>query len=295
MGNFCTQCGRPLQEGEVCNCTAQAAPNPAPAAPNPAPAAPNPAPAAPTPTPVAPNPVTPPPAAPTPAPAPAPTPVQAAPSQSSREIKQGFENLVTALKTVWKNPAEAASALAKKESWLAALILIAAQALFSGLFALTNYGVGLKHDSAISLVISFFFTFFFSIALSAAAMGMYLGIGKAAKAGITFKSALATASIRCFVCLPLTFIGLLLGMASVQIGMFFFFLGEIIAAFLSILAVEKNLEVNANRAFLIVGSTYVVLYILFVIFAALFNAVMPTEVFTFVEGSSYSGWSDWFN
>ena len=52
---------------------------------------------------------------------------------------------------------------------------------------------------------------------------------------------------------------------------------------------------NANRAFLIVGSTYVVLYILFVLFAALFNAVMPTEVFTFVEGSSYSGWSDWFN
>ena len=121
MGNFCTQCGRPLQEGEVCNCTAQAAPNPTPAAP--------------TPTPVAPNPVTPPQAAPTPAPAPTPTPVQAAPSQSSREIKQGFENLVTALKTVWKNPAEAASALAKKESWLAALILIAAQALFSGLFA----------------------------------------------------------------------------------------------------------------------------------------------------------------
>lgn len=266
MGNFCTQCGRPLQEGEVCNCTAQAAPNPTPAAP--------------TPTPVAPNPVTPP---------------QAAPSQSSREIKQGFENLVTALKTVWKNPAEAASALAKKESWLAALILIAAQALFSGLFALTNYGVGLEHNSAISLVISFFFTFFFSIALSAAAMGMYLGIGKAVKANVTFKSALATASIRCFVCLPLTFIGLLLGMASVQIGMFFFFLGEIIAAFLSILAVEKNFEVNANRAFLIVGSTYVVLYILFVIFAALFNAVMPTEVFTFVEGSSYSGWSDWFN
>lgn len=254
MGNFCTQCGRPLQEGEVCNCTAQAAPNPAPAAPNPAPAAP-------TPTPVAPNPVTPPPVAPTPAPAPAPTPVQAAPSQSSREIKQGFENLGTALKTIWKNPAEAVSALAKKESWLAALILIAAQALFSGLFALTNYGVGLEHNSAISLVISFFFTFFFSIALSAAAMGMYLGIGKAVKANVTFKSALATASIRCFVCLPLTFIGLLLGMASVQIGMFFFFLGEIIAAFLSILTVEKNFEVNANRAFLIVGGTYVVLYI----------------------------------
>ena len=76
MGNFCTQCGRPLQEGEVCNCTAQAAPNPAP------------------------------------------TPVQAAPSQSSREIKQGFENLVTALKTIWKNPAEAVSALAKKRAGL---------------------------------------------------------------------------------------------------------------------------------------------------------------------------------
>lgn len=65
------------------------------------------------------------------------------------------------------------------------MILIAAQALFSGLFALTNYGVGLEHNSAISLVISFFFTFFFSIALSAAAMGMYLGIGKAVKANVT--------------------------------------------------------------------------------------------------------------
>lgn len=85
MGNFCTQCGRPLQEGEVCNCTAQAAPNPAPAAP--------------TPTPVAPNPV---------------TPVQAAPSQSSREIKQGFENLVTALKTVWKNPGRSRFCSCKK-------------------------------------------------------------------------------------------------------------------------------------------------------------------------------------
>mgnify|MGYP006967896641 CR=1 FL=1 len=42
MGNFCPQCGRPLQEGEVCNCTAQAAPNPAPAAPTPTPVAPNP-------------------------------------------------------------------------------------------------------------------------------------------------------------------------------------------------------------------------------------------------------------
>lgn len=90
-----------------------------------------------------------------------------------------LENFGYRVETIWKNPAEAVSALAKKESWLAALILIAAQALFSGLFALTNYGVGLEHNSAISLVISFFFTFFFSIALSAAAMGMYLGIGKA--------------------------------------------------------------------------------------------------------------------
>lgn len=281
MGNFCTKCGRPLQEGEICNCTGQQTPNPAPV----------------NQTPVTPNPVTPPSAAPTPsAPTPvAPTPVQTAPSKSSLEIKQGFQNLVSALKTIWTNPSEAASLLAKKESWLPALILIAAQALFSGLFALTNYGIGLEHDDAVSLVISFFFTFFFSIALSAAAMGMYFGIGKAVKAEVCFKSSLATASIRCFVCLPFTLIGLLLGIFSIEAGMFFFFFGEVIAAFLSILAVEKNYNVNANRAFLIVGSTYIVLYILFMIFAALFNAVNPTDIFTFVEGSSYSRFTDWFN
>lgn len=284
MGNFCTQCGRPLQEGEVCNCTQQnaeqqAAPQPTPqpaqqAAPQPAPA-PQPAQQA--------------------APQPAPAAYQQAPqqpmppSQTAMEVKNGFNNLVTALKTIWTNPANAASALAHKDSWLPALILIVAQALFSGLFALTNFSVGMGADDLQFLVIAFFFTFFSSLALAAAAMGMYLAMGKATKAEVTFKSALATTSIRCFVCIPLTFIGMFLGMANVGIGLFFFILGEIIAILLTILAVQETYKLNANRAFVVVGSTYVVIFVLFFIAVAIYCGINLSSMFGY-SSLYHSSW-----
>lgn len=248
MGNFCTQCGRPLQEGEVCNCTQQnQTSQPAQAAPAPSPAT---------------------------------------PSQASIEIKNGFCNLVTALKTVWTNPVKAASALAHKDSWLPAILLIAAQALFSGLFALTSFGVGLELDKAEFLLIAFFFTFFSSLALSAAGMGMYLAMGKAVKGEVSFKAALSTASIRCFVCLPLTFLAMLLSMANVGIGLMLFFIGEIIAILLTMLAVQENYKLSANRTFIVVGSTYLVIFILFIIAVSIYCSVNLMGMF----GRSYYYW-----
>lgn len=271
MGNFCTQCGRPLQEGEVCNCTQQnQAPQPAPApAPQPAPEA-----------------------AVQPAPAPAPQTYQQVPpqpvnpSQTSIEIKNGFNNLITALKTIWTNPAKAASALAEKDCWLPAILLIAAQALFSGLFALTSFGVGLDIDKAEFLLVAFFFTFVSSLALSAAGMGMYLAMGKAVKGDVSFKAALSTASIRCFVCLPLTFLGLLLSMANVGIGLLFFFIGEILAILLTVMAVQENYKLSANRTFIVVGATYLTIFILFVIAASIYCSVNLMGIF----GRSYYYW-----
>lgn len=283
MGNFCTQCGRPLQEGEVCNCTQQnvaqeAAPQPAPqqtqqATPQPAPqqtqqqAAPQPAPTAYQQAPYQPMP----------------------PSQSAIEVKNGFLNFATAIKSICINPAKAASALAQKDSWLPALLLIIAQALFSGLFALTNFGVGLGADGLEFLAIAFVFTFFSSLALAAASMGMYLGMGKATKGAVTFKSALATTSIRCFVCIPLTFIGMFLGMINVGIGLFFFILGEIIAILLTILGVQETYKLNANRAFIVVGSAYIVIFVLFCIAAAIYCNINLTSMF-----GGYSSRSFWY-
>ncbi len=272
MGNFCTQCGRPLQEGEVCNCTQQTSP-----------VSDTTQQVAPPPSPVAYQQV---------------PPQPIVPSQSAIEVKQGFNNLLTALKKIWVNPTQAASALAQKDSWLPALILIVAQALFTACFALTNFGVGLGLDDGGFLALSFFYMFLSSLALSAAAMGMFLGIGKAVKGNVSFKSALATASIRCFICLPFTLFGLLIGMANIEIGLFFFFFGEIIAGFLTILAVQENYKINTNRAFLVVCSTYLVLFILFVIATALFNAVSPETIYSFHSTrdlySSYN-WSDLFD
>lgn len=247
MGNFCTNCGRPLQEGEVCNCTQQNTAGQA-----------------------------------------APQPI--APDQTANEISRGFANLVTALKCIWTNPAKATAALAHSDSWLPALILIAAQALFSAFFALTNFGVGIGADGLEFLVGTFFFTFFSSLVLAGASMGMYLGIGKAVKGEVTLKSALATTSIRCFVCLPLTFIGMLLGMANVGMGLFLFLLGEIVAILLSMLAVQETFKLNPNRTFIVVGSTYLAIFILFVMAVSIFCGINLASVFGY---SSFYG-SSWY-
>lgn len=238
MGNFCTNCGRELQEGEVCNCTTQATTS--------------------EPTPAV-----------QPAPAPAPTPV--APNPAAVEVKQGFTNFTTVLKTIWTNPSQAVCAMSEKESWLPALILMAAQALLISISSLLCGIVFMEIDTLFYLFVLFLFPFFGSLCLSATMMGMLLALGKATKGTVTFKSALSAASVRCLVGVPFTFLAMFFGMASGMAALFLLGFGEIIAMFLTFMAVMKQFRLNINRTFLTVCGSYLTLFILLLFLVVIFE------------------------
>ncbi|MCH5251533.1 MAG: hypothetical protein J1F22_01050 [Lachnospiraceae bacterium] len=264
MGNFCTNCGRPLEEGEVCNCTQTTETQPAPE---------------------------------TPEAASQPQPQPVAPSQSATELKSGFQNLLTAIKTIFKNPEETANTLGKEENWLTAIILIAAQAVLSGLFALATTGISLAILSfrAGDLAVVFFFTFICSLLLSAAMFGLYLGLGKAVKGQSTPKSALAVIGTRCFFTAPLTVIAILLTMLNVVLGIIFFTAGEFFALLLIFMTIQKSFAISANKAFLIVGLTAVIIFIVFIImFFVYCNFNMADLLFGGFSSSFGSGFSSYY-
>lgn len=235
MSNFCTQCGRELQEGEVCNCMAQNQT-----------------------------------AQPTPVVQPAPAPITSA---ATLETKQGFTNFITMLKTIWTNPAKAVSAMSADESWLPAIILMGAQAFLTGLASLLCSIVYLEIDKIFYLAVTFLFPFFCSLFLSAALMGMLLALSKATKGDVTFKSALSAASIRCFVGIPFTFLAMLFGMANGMVALFFLGLGEIIALFLTYMVATERFKLNANRSFLTVCGAYLTLFVMLFLMVVIFEGV----------------------
>lgn len=258
MGNFCTNCGRELQEGEVCNCTQNTATQPqaeATAQPQPEP---------------------------TVQPQQEPVIQPKTPSQTGADVAAGFQNLFGALKQIFKNPQEAAVTLAKSENWLTAIILIAVQAVLSGLFALATTGIGLGFLSykAADLAIVFFFTFVCSLILSAAMMGILLGLGKAVKGNVNIKSALALTGIRSFIIIPLTVVAILFTMLNAVLGLILFTIGEFFAILMIFMAIQESLGISANKALLVVGTTFVIMFILFMIMFTVYCNVNATDLLT---------------
>lgn len=109
---FCTKCGRPLQDGEVCTCQQQAAPQPQMTAPQPQMTAPQPQMTAPQPQMAAPQPQL----------------QQAAPRPAGPNIGTELGNLVKGLFT---SPVEAIAAYTAKANIVLVAILIGAQAIVS--------------------------------------------------------------------------------------------------------------------------------------------------------------------
>lgn len=272
MGNFCTNCGRELQEGETCNCqeTINTQPEVTPAEPVQE-AAPQPAPA--------------------PQPTPAPTP--ATPSQTSLDVNNGFKNLVSAITGIFKNPEGVAETLSKKENWLVAIILVAIQALFSGIFSLATVcvGMGMSFIPFANIFVMFIVTFIGSIFISAALMGMTLGLGKAFKGTGDIKSALAVTGVRCFITIPFTLVSIIFTMLNTGFGLFFFIVGEIFAIMMLFMAIQKGFALSANRAFAIVGITYVVMLI---VFAIIFIIYINSQGTSLLMGSMFGGMDSLF-
>ena len=112
MGNFCTKCGRPLADGEVCNCQATPQINPGQVAPMPQ--------AAPAPQ-----------GQPQMAPQGQPYMQQKAPSQFDAVMK----DTLAAFVDIMKAPVTKGQELVKGEKFIVSVIYIVLQALLSTIFA----------------------------------------------------------------------------------------------------------------------------------------------------------------
>ena len=252
MGNFCTKCGRPLAEGEICNCQSQSAPQPQQTT-------------TPPPQPMAPP--------------------------KENIVKKGFQNMWEALKTLFKNPAEAAAVLAKEENWLVAIILSGVQALFMGLLALAYTGRHL-HANSLSMLLAFLSAFIISLALSAILMGASFGMGKALKGTLSFRKSLSLMGIRSFVLLPFTLLGLILGLIHIVPVIILCLLAELLTVLFLFIVLPDSFQLSVNRAFVVILTTFAVMILFGVAYRYSGSSYSPTP-FNYNYSRDYDSSKNW--
>ena len=207
MGNFCTKCGRPLADGEVCNCQATPQINPGQVAPMPQ-AAPAPAPQG----------------QPQMAPQGQPYMQQKAPSQFDAVMK----DTLAAFVDIMKAPVTKGQELVKGEKFIVSVIYIVLQALLSTIFAMvaTVKFMGDYADGGMYAKI-FFGTFFGSVLFSAMLFGVVMAANAICKNPISVKSALCVVGNRSIVLCPVILLSAILVLIAPSWGICLFFLASL--------------------------------------------------------------------
>ena len=205
MGNFCTKCGRPLADGEVCNCQATPQINPGQVAPMPQ--------AAPAPQ-----------GQPQMAPQGQPYMQQKAPSQFDAVMK----DTLAAFVDIMKAPVTKGQELVKGEKFIVSVIYIVLQALLSTIFA-TLATVKFMGDGAeaTTYVKVFFGTFFGSVLFSAMLFGVVMAANAICKNPISVKSALCVVGNRSIVLCPVILLSVILVLIASSWGIGLFFLASL--------------------------------------------------------------------
>lgn len=228
MSKFCVYCGKELEEGATCDCPqSQAAAQTATTQ-----------------------------AVAQAAPAQAPTqPVSVAPNPAVQAIGGAFKSLLTIL----NKPLETMTAYVKKENFIAAIILIVAQAIVGGFFSLAVAG------EMVDGVKSFFMTFGFSLLLTVVMYGALFLFALIFKAKPDALNMLCVVSVRSAIIIPFVLIGLLLGLANMGIGLGLFFIGEIFAFVYVVLALKEATKLQDHIAMFVVAFASVVVVIVYAI------------------------------
>ena len=234
MAKFCTYCGKQLEDGEVCSCTTQTA-----QAPNQQPAQ-----AAPTmqqqTTPYA------------------QAPTQYAPNPTAQAIGSGFKSLLT----IVNKPMETLSSFVNAANFIVALILIGAQALVAGFFTLAAMS---DLGEMINLGKMFFLTLLFSLVLSAVLYGSLFLFTIIFKGKTDAKTLLTVVAIRSVIVIPFMVLGLLLGFASIGLGIGLFLLGEVFAFSYLYHALKVATGLPDNKLMFIIPLAIVVVVIVYAI------------------------------
>lgn len=234
MAKFCTMCGKPLEEGEICSCqlsnqTAQAPqqeilPQQMPAG----------------------------------QPAAQPT-VQINVDNASNYIKKVF----TYFKKIFCAPATDGAMFAVSQDKNTAFGILGAQAIFSALFALiatSKVGSLLKMVSSVKMpyVRIFIVTLLASFALSCAYAGILLGISILFKNKISFSAALCATATRSIALVPVTIAAIVLVFINFGYGIILFYLGNLAGLCYLVITFPITSQENKNKvAFIVFISTVI--------------------------------------
>jgi hypothetical protein len=268
MANFCTKCGAPLEEGQICPCqqTAQSAPTPVvtpqqPVNPIPAQATPN-------------------------------TFYQ--PPVASSNPFSGFGELI---KNIFTSPADAIAKYANDEgNFLGSIIIAAIQAfsvaLFSLLFVLFSAGKlssAFGDDAAVELIKLFFITFIGSALIMAAYFGILLLLTVIFQGKPDPKKALNCISLRSIVVIPFMVLGIISAIFSSVLAFGCFIFCEFVALIFVYIGMRASSGVSENKNFWIMAIAAILLVIVFyIVVRILSNAISIEKLISMVLFSNIS-------
>lgn len=189
---------------------------------------------------------------------------------------------------IFKAPAQSGRQYVAKADMVVSLVLIALQAVVAGLFGLICI---IKLNSAISSVTSlfsysvskvyklsgvkgFFITLLFSIIFSALFALIFFVAGKIVKSDISFNKALAITSIRSAAVIPFMLAGCIIGLMNIGLGMGIFYLGNVLAICFIYAAMTGLCEEN-KLSYVVVAATLVFLIITVLIMGKAVMLYMP--------------------
>lgn len=260
MAKFCTYCGKPLEDGTICDCeqskAAQAGSQGTPA---------QPAQSVPQGTPASPY---------------SQTPVYSAPNPAVQSIGTAFKSLLT----IVNKPLETLQNFVKGENFIAALILIGAQALIAAFFTLASLS---SLGDVVNLGKMFGLTLLFSLVLSAVLYGSLFLFTIIFKGKIDAKTLLSVVAVRSVIVIPFMVLGLLIGFASSGIGILLFFIGEAFAFSYIYQAMKLSANLADNKLMFVIPLAIVVILIAY---AIIMNGVAK-EVIMDAVGGIFSGLS----
>lgn len=260
MAKFCAYCGKQLEDGEVCGCRQQAAPEQA---------------------------------APQFQQAPQGMPYQQnVQYQQPVAAKPAFDfnaflnDLFKTVLGIFKAPKKTAKEFVAGKNFIAAFVMIGLNTILSALFALILFA---RLNSKLDDILGFFggsikfpvfkifaITFLFSIILSAAFFGLNALIGVIFKEQYDVKAALCVTGIRCLVCVPVTVLAIILGFVNPGLGIVLFYFGALVAAFFVQQTLAVTLEKTADyQVYINIVLCLIMLIVFYILAKAGMGVYMP--------------------
>lgn len=192
---------------------------------------------------------------------------------------------------IFKAPAQSGRQYVAKADMVVSLVLIALQAIVAGLFGLICI---IKLNSAFSSVTSlfsysaskvyklsgakgFFITLLFSIIFSALFALIFFAAGKIVKSDLNFNKALAITSIRSAAVIPFMLAGCMIGLLNIGLGMGIFYLGNVLAICFVYAAMTGLCEEN-KLSYVVAAATLIFLIIVVIIMSKAVMLYMPAGI-----------------